>query len=354
MTFSTDLLDEIKARLPVSTVVRRRVVLKKAGREWRGLSPFNNERSPSFFVNDQKAFWHDFSSGRHGDVFAFMVEVEGLSFQAAVTECAAIAGVPVPDPRPAGSRPQGASASPPQRRPDPALAADWERKRAHREAIEAAEEARKAAEVEAIWSGKKDKNGNTVEEGSEPIEGTPGWAYMLARGIDLSLVPDHGGLRFHPQCKWGDGTAPCVVARFTDAVTNEPRGIWRRRTDIKAKPMTLGRMAGCVIRLWADDLVEQGLVIGEGVETVLSAATQIVEQATVLAPAWAACGTANLASFPVLPGVQVLTILADRDESGAGAAAAKACAERWAAAGREVTILTPRFVKDFNDLTQEG
>jgi DNA primase len=85
MTFSTDLLDEIKARLPVSTVVRRRVVLKKAGREWRGLSPFNNERSPSFFVNDQKAFWHDFSSGRHGDVFAFMVEVEGLSFQAAVT-----------------------------------------------------------------------------------------------------------------------------------------------------------------------------------------------------------------------------------------------------------------------------
>ncbi|HEV2000628.1 MAG TPA: CHC2 zinc finger domain-containing protein, partial [Xanthobacteraceae bacterium] len=67
MRYSQSFLDEIRARLPVSEVVRRRVTLKKAGREWRGLSPFNPEKTPSFFVNDQKGFYHCFSSGKHGD-----------------------------------------------------------------------------------------------------------------------------------------------------------------------------------------------------------------------------------------------------------------------------------------------
>ena len=52
--------------------------LKKAGREWRGLSPFNAEKTPSFYVNDQKEFYHCFSSGKHGDIFTFLMETEGL------------------------------------------------------------------------------------------------------------------------------------------------------------------------------------------------------------------------------------------------------------------------------------
>ena len=100
MKFSDSFLDEIRARLPVSQVVSRRVPLKRAGREWKGLSPFNREKTPSFTVNDQKGFYHCFSSGKHGDVFTFLMETEGLSFPEAVEKLAGEAGLPMPAPDP--------------------------------------------------------------------------------------------------------------------------------------------------------------------------------------------------------------------------------------------------------------
>jgi len=96
MKFPPAFLDEIRARLPVSEVAGRRVKLRKQGREWAGLSPFNAEKTPSFFVNDQKGFFHDFSSGKHGDIFSFLIETEGLSFPDAVERLATMAGVPMP------------------------------------------------------------------------------------------------------------------------------------------------------------------------------------------------------------------------------------------------------------------
>jgi DNA primase len=96
MRFPPSFLDELRARLPVSEVVGRRVKLRRAGREFVGLSPFNKEKTPSFTVNDQKGFFHDFSSGKHGDIFAFLMEAEGLSFPEAVERLAEMAGVPVP------------------------------------------------------------------------------------------------------------------------------------------------------------------------------------------------------------------------------------------------------------------
>jgi DNA primase len=96
MRFPPSFLDEIKARLKVSDVVRTRVKLTKAGREWRGLSPFTSEKSPSFFVNDQKMAWFDFSAGRNGNIFDFVMETEGLSFAEAVERLAATAGLAVP------------------------------------------------------------------------------------------------------------------------------------------------------------------------------------------------------------------------------------------------------------------
>jgi len=96
MRFSPEFLDELKARLPVSEVVGRRVKLKKSGREWAGLSPFNKEKTPSFFVNDQKMAWFDFSSGKNGTIFDFVMETEGLSFPETVERLAAQAGMPLP------------------------------------------------------------------------------------------------------------------------------------------------------------------------------------------------------------------------------------------------------------------
>src|SRR5215813_3967297 len=96
MRFSPQFLDELRARLPVSEVVGRRVKLRKAGREWKGLSPFNKEKTPSFFVNDQKQAWFDFSSGKNGSIFDFVMLTEGLSFPEAVERLAAEAGMPMP------------------------------------------------------------------------------------------------------------------------------------------------------------------------------------------------------------------------------------------------------------------
>ncbi|MET7246138.1 DNA primase [Methylobacterium sp. EM32] len=98
MRYPPHLLEEIRSRLPASEVVGRRVRLKKAGREWRGLSPFNAEKSPSFYVNDQKQFYHCFSSGKHGDIFTFVMETEGVSFPEAVERLANEAGVALPAP----------------------------------------------------------------------------------------------------------------------------------------------------------------------------------------------------------------------------------------------------------------
>ncbi len=101
MRFDDRFLEELKARLRPSDVIGRSVKLKRQGREWVGLSPFTKEKSPSFFVNDDKGFFHDFSSGKHGDVISFLQETERLSFPEAVERLAAEAGMQMPaeDPR---------------------------------------------------------------------------------------------------------------------------------------------------------------------------------------------------------------------------------------------------------------
>jgi len=104
MAFTRQFLDEIIARLPVSDVVGKRVKLKRSGREWRGLSPFHQEKTPSFFVNDQKQAWFDFSAGLNGNIFDFVMRTEGATFPEAVERLAAMAGLQLPAVNPDAAR----------------------------------------------------------------------------------------------------------------------------------------------------------------------------------------------------------------------------------------------------------
>ena len=94
MKYPKEYLDEIKLRLKVSQVVGKSVQLKKRGKEFVGLSPFKNEKSPSFTVSDEKEFYHCFSTGEHGNIFDFLIKTKSLGFGEAVKELAAEAGMP--------------------------------------------------------------------------------------------------------------------------------------------------------------------------------------------------------------------------------------------------------------------
>ena len=93
MKYPKEYLEEIKTRLKVSTVVSKTVNLKKRGKEYVGLSPFKNEKTPSFTVNDEKEFYHCFSTGEHGNIFDFIMKTQNLKFGEAVKALANLAGM---------------------------------------------------------------------------------------------------------------------------------------------------------------------------------------------------------------------------------------------------------------------
>jgi Toprim domain len=137
-----------------------------------------------------------------------------------------------------------------------------------------------------------------------------------------------------------------------DPLTDAPVGIQRIALEqcdgrvMKIERRMLGQ-AG-VIKLWP---VGETLAVGEGLETVLAAATRIPYRGRPLVPAWAALSTVGLKALPVIPGVKRLILLSDNDENQEGQMAAAHAAMRWQAAGREVATLTPPTPgSDFNDL----
>ncbi len=90
-----DAVEEVKSRLSIEDVISEYVQLKRAGRNWRGLSPFSAEKTPSFMVSPEKQIWHDFSSGKGGNMFSFIMEVEGLDFKGALELLARKAGIDI-------------------------------------------------------------------------------------------------------------------------------------------------------------------------------------------------------------------------------------------------------------------
>ncbi|WP_395697975.1 toprim domain-containing protein [Methylocella sp.] len=107
--------------------------------------------------------------------------------------------------------------------------------------------------------------------------------------------------------------------------------------------MMLGPVAGAAIKIDADEDVTMGLTVGEGAETCVAA------RQLGLRPVWALGSAGAIGAFPVLPGVEALTILEELDDAGANGRAIEACASRWRAAGREVLIVSPLLGGDIND-----
>jgi hypothetical protein len=274
-----------------------------------------------FAVNVYKQLWNCRGCGIGGDVISLVQHLEGVDFKTAVI---ALAGKEY---REAGKEHREPNVGQRRgRRADQCYPPDTTQAETM------------SALAEEIWN-------QTI-----PIRGTDGEVYLSKRGIPLADVPENGGLRWHERCPWENGTQPCILARFTDAITGAPKGI-RRRPVNGDKPRSLGPTAGCVIRLWPDEDVTQGLVLGTGVETTLAGATRIIHRGTQLRPAWAAGGDGNLAGFPVLAGIEVLTLLVDHDVNESGQRAAARCADRWRVAGREVIRLIPAIAgADFNDV----
>src|SRR3989338_3421458 len=98
MMFPQQLLDEIRGRLSIVTVVGEHVPLKKAGRNFKGHCPFHQEKTASFMVNEEKQIYHCFGCGDGGDIFTFLMKIDGLSFVETVKELAGKCGVKLPTP----------------------------------------------------------------------------------------------------------------------------------------------------------------------------------------------------------------------------------------------------------------
>jgi len=194
--------------------------------------------------------------------------------------------------------------------------------------------------------------GRQLWESCVPLDGAS-LAYLQAR--QCVIPPPGGHLRCHPRLKhWPSSTVgPALVGLVTDAVTGEPLTLHRTwvQSDGKKAPLDEPRMVlkdhdkvGGVVRLWPDEAVTVSLGIAEGIETALSLAH-------AFSPVWALLDAGNLASMPVLDGVESLLIAADHD--AAGIAAAKSCGQRWAARGREARIVMSDVPKaDLNDMVR--
>jgi phage/plasmid primase-like uncharacterized protein len=179
---------------------------------------------------------------------------------------------------------------------------------------------------------------------AQPIPGTLGEVYLTKRGL---LLPLDAEMRFLARCPREQWRQPAVILLLRDIRTNEPRAIQRRfLKDDGSKDgeaWSLGSSAGTVWKLSPDEDVTHGLGIAEGHADALA----VFNDGWM--PIWATGGTQAMAGFPVLGGIESLTIFADND--GPGRTAAETCAQRWRARGREVGIVRPP-AKDFAELVR--
>lgn len=184
-----------------------------------------------------------------------------------------------------------------------------------------------------------------------PAKGSLAERYFAGRGL---ILPDGGdAIRFHATCPWRSESGevvrrPSMLAAMRQVDGDDLTAVQKTMLSpdgVKLDRRMQGVAAGAGIKLDSDDAVATGLHIGEGCETV--------QQGRQLgfAPGWALGSAGAIAAFPVMPGIECLTIHAERDETNA--LAVETCATRWHRAGREVVIVEPRFGSDLNDAVRE-
>jgi putative DNA primase/helicase len=229
----------------------------------------------------------------------------------------------------------------PQRAGDPILT-DAERQRhLNQEAKRKREQARRKAFVARLW--------RETWNIAHPARGSPVEQWLRHRGIDAARLDlDRLPLRWSSRSPRGKDVMPAMLALMTEPLACQPCGIHRSflfpdgRGKASVEPVRQMLGSAGIIRLSPDDEVELGLHICEGIETGLSI------MASGWRPVWACGSLTALRGFPVLAGIQALTIFADpKPHEVAGA---RACAARWATAGREVNVYIPREGGDFNDI----
>jgi hypothetical protein len=281
---------------------------ERHGHKWLARCPWRSDRTPGSFMitldGRYAGHWIEWATGERGDALDLVAKVRGIPMAEALGWALNWLGIA------ASGKPQPTICRP---------VALLERPCA----------ARSSATLEfarRIW------------RESLPPGGTLVSTYLAGRGL---AVPVDAPLRYHPACPRGTERWPAMVAQMTDAETGEPVGVHRtylardgsgKAPGAMPAKMMVGK-AG-VIRLTPDEAVTIGIGIAEGIETALA-----VMQRAGWSPVWAATSAGAMQRFPVLAGIEALTLFADMDS--AGLAAARECGRRWAAAGREARLLAP-------------
>jgi CHC2 zinc finger/Toprim domain len=286
--------------------------LRRSGGEWVGPCPICGGRD-RFGVNPSKRLWNCRGCGRGGDAIDLVRHLRGSSFAEAVE----MVDGSLSDSRAAAAQP-AKHALPPHKPPPPTRTTTTE------SAIR-------------IWRASVDPRGTAVER------------YLASRGLTLGADVASSVIRWNPAAQWRDDWRPkaAMVCLMRCIANGEPQAVsltFLAGDATKIGRIFIGPTRCAAVMLDPLDEVLGGLHIGEGVETCMTAARRYD-----LRPCWALGCAGAVAAFPVLGGVECLTLLQENDDSGRSARDCEACAARWYAAGREVFINWPTSGKDLND-----